>query len=379
MSVDDPHPKAAYLKFVFLPPSEVQIAGQIKALSRYDPVVLAVSTPDLMGLPPKAVHALAGLNPVSRLYNRARFKLGLGCPYFERVLRQESCQLIHAHFGPMGVYGTQLKARTGLPLVTTFHGYDATGLPRRRPKTYQRLFAEGDLFLACSEALRKQLLSLGCPEDRLRVLHIGIDLDQIPFREREPGPDGTVNILMVGRLVEKKGLPYALRAFNSVRLHHRQATLTIIGEGPERKAVETLRRELNLSEVRLLGAQPHDVVLSEMERAHIFLQPSVTAANGDTEGIPATLMEAQAAGLPVVSTWHAGIPELVVDGQSGYLASERNAHALAEYLRHLIEHPELWGPMGRAGRAIVEERFNRRRQSAILESYYDELVDGASS
>ena len=371
------HPKVACLKFVFLPPSEVLIAEQLKALRRYDPLILAVSAPNLMGMAPEAVHTLRELSPVSYAFNRVALKFALRSPHFEQVVRRADCRLIHAQFGVEGIYGARLKGRTGLPLVTSFHGYDATRFPRRRPDVYRPLFAEGDLFLACSEALRKRLLSLGCPEVRLRVHHVGIDLGQIPFHERQVEEGDTVNLLLVGRMVEKKGIPYALRAFANVRRYRRRVTLTLIGDGPDRPTVESLIRELDLSDVRLLGAQPHDVVLSEMGRAHIFIQPSVTAADGDTEGIPGTLMEAQASGLPVVATWHGGIPELVADGQSGYLVSERNSHALAERLRHLIEHPELWGPMGRAGRAVVEERFNLHTQVAVLENYYDELLFGA--
>ncbi|MCL6432121.1 MAG: glycosyltransferase, partial [Anaerolineae bacterium] len=152
--------------------------------------------------------------------------------------------------------------------------------------------------------------------------------------------------------------------------------LTLIGDGPERRAIEALLRELGLADARVLGWQPRDVVLAEMLRAHIYMQPSVTAADGDVEGIPLALVEAQATGLPVIATWHSGIPEVVSDGRSGYLVSERNAHGLAERLWQLAEHPERWRSFGRAGREVAERDFSLPRQSAILESYYDELLDG---
>ena len=276
-----------------------------------------------------------------------------------------------------GIYGIKLKERMRLPLVTSFLGYDATRFPQRHGKPYLRLFTEGDLFLPCAQAISERLLELGCPPERLRVHHLGVDVDRIRFQERVPGDDSSVNILLVARMVEKKGIPYAVQAFAEVRRDHPHVSLTLIGEGPERPAIEALLRQLNLSEVRMPGAQPHAVVLSEMRRAHIFVLPSVKAADGDTEGIPVTLMEAQASGLPVVATRHSGIPELVEDGRSGYLVPERDSKSLAERLRHLIEHPEIWRALGLAGRAIVEERFSLQRQVAILEGYYDKLLAGA--
>ncbi|HOG45136.1 MAG TPA: glycosyltransferase [Anaerolineae bacterium] len=378
MTEDALRPAVACLKLVFLPPSEVFIAEQLKALRRYAPLVLAVRSPDPMGLPAGALRSLDRVNPLARGVNRLALKLGHTCPYFEGQVRRAGSRLIHAQFGTEAPYGLALKARTHLPLVTSFLGYDVSALPRRKPHVYRRLFAEGDLFLACSEATRKQLLALGCPDERLRVHHLGVDVQRIPYRERQAAPDGAVNLLLVGRMVQKKGIPYALQAFATVHRYQRRATLTVIGDGPERPAVEAQVRELGLgAAVRLLGAQPHEVVLAEMERAHIYLQPSITAANGDAEGIPVGLMEAMASGLPVVATWHAGLPELVADGQSGFLVSERNSHALAERLRHLVEHQERWSAIGRAGRAIVEERFNLQRQAAALEGLYDDVLASA--
>ena len=371
-----PQPKVAYLKFSFLPPSESYIAQQLAALRRYDPLVLAMSAPDATGLPEATIRSLSTLNPFARAYNGLSLRLRRTCPHFEVQARREGCRLLHALSGVEGIYGARLKARTRLPLVTTFRGADVTRLPRRNRRLYERLFAEGDLFLAPAEAVRKELLGLGCPENRVRIHRPGIDVERIPFHEREPGEGGSVNVLVVGRMVERKGLPYGLQAFANASRYHRHVSLTLIGDGPARPAVEAQLRELNLANVRLLGAQPHDVVLAEMQKAHIFVLPSVTTADGDTEGIPIALIEAQASGLPVVTTWHSGIPELVADGQNGYLVSERNSHALAERLRNLIEHPELWSSFGRAGRAIVEQSFSLRRQVAGLEEYYDELLDG---
>lgn len=378
MSEASPHAKVAYVRFELSSPSDIFIARQLSALRRYEPCLLAMSAPDPMGLPAEAIHTVDRLNPLARGLSRLAFHLSHHRPQLESLVRRESCRVIHALGGAEGLSSLRAKARTGLPLVTSFLGADISRASRRNPQMYQELLAAGDLFLVSSQVARKALLSLGCPDDRLQVLHPAVDLDEIPYQERQPDDDGSINVLMVGQLVERKGVSYALRAFANASRYHRHVTLTVIGDGPERSAVESLIRELDLRTVRLLGAQPHSAVLNEMQRAHIMIQSSITTPEGDSEDIPISLIEAQAAGIPVISTWHAGAPDLVVDSQSGFLVSERNAHALAERLRHLIEHPELWRSFGQAGRARVEEQFNLSHQVAALEGYYDALLAGGS-
>ncbi len=376
MPEDNPRLRIAYLKNCFPTPSDVLLARQLGLMNRYTPLVLAFTAGTPADEPAIEMRALSRQGIAVQAANRLAFRLGRPYSFFEGEIRREGCALIHAHSGSEALSGLRLKAQTHLPLVTRFGGPDAAHLLRLDPHTSERLFAVGDLFLADSESTRKPLLAAGCPEDRLFVLHPGVDLDEIPFVERRLGDDGTVNVLIIGRLTERKGLAYALQAFAHTRLYHHQVslTLTIIGDGPGRPAAEATARELGLGDVRFMGVQPREVVLSEMQKAHIFLLSSVTAADGDCEGIPLSLLEAQAAGLPVVATWHSGVPEVISDGHNGFLVSERNAHALSERLRHLVEHPELWGTFGRAGRVAIEQRFALRRQVATLEEYYDALL-----
>ncbi|MDI7275236.1 MAG: glycosyltransferase [Anaerolineae bacterium] len=376
MSEEHPQPRVAWVKLAFRPPTEAFIADQLKLLRRYDPLVLTLDAPEAIDLPPEAVWSLERANPVTRGLNRLTLKVSHSAPFFVGQVRRERCRLVHAQSGLEGSYAMALASRLRLPLVTTFRDGDASRAAQRQRRAYERLFSQGQLFLADARAVRRDLLDLGCPEDRLRVHHPGIDLERIPFSVRRPERRGPVNVLVVGRMVQRKGICYALQAFASVRRYQRRLSLTLIGDGPERPAIGALLRELDLPDVRVLGWQSRDGVLAEMQRAHIYLQPSVTAPDGDVEGIPMALVEAQASGLPVVATWHSGIPELVVDGRSGYLVSERDAHGLAERLRHLVEHPELWGPFGRAARAAVEDGFSARKQAEVLESYYDGLLSG---
>lgn len=371
-----PRPRIAYLKNRFPAQSDGLVARQLGLMDRYDPLVLALCA----GAPAVELavetRLLSGQGTVAQATNRLAYWLGQPYPFFDGEVRREGCVIIHAHSASEASSGLRLKARTHLPLVASLGGPDTAHLLRQDPRTSTRLFAEGDLFLADSDSTRKALLAAGCPDDRLFVLHPGIDLDEIPFAERRLGADGTVNVLMAGRLVERMGVPYALQAFANARRYHRQIelTLTIIGDGPARAEAEALAQELGTAGIQFMGAQPREAVLSAMQRAHIFVLPSVTAIDGDCEGIPLSLLEAQAAGLPVVTTWHSGIPEVVSDGHSGFLVSERNAHALAERLRNLVEHPELWESFGRAGRIAMEQRFGLRRRVATLQEYYDALL-----
>lgn len=372
MSEVCPQPRIASLKLAFQPRTEGFIADELRALRRYGPLLLTLDPPEATGLPSESVRSLGQAGPFTRHLNRLALRMRHMAPYFAGQIRREGCRLVHAQSGLEAPYGAWLARRTRLPLVVTFRGPELS--PSKPRQAVERVFPEARLFLASTRSVRKQLLDLGCSEERVRVHHPGVDLDRIPFAERRPDGDSPVNVLIVGRMVERKGIGYALQAFASVRRYQRRLALTLIGDGPERPAVEAQLRQLGLTDTRVLGWQPREVVLAEMLRAHIYLQPSVTAADGDAEGIPLALVEAQATGLPVIATWHSGIPELVVDGRSGYLVSERNSHGLAERLRQLVEHPETWGPFGRAGRDAVERDFSLRRQSAILESYYDELL-----
>jgi colanic acid/amylovoran biosynthesis glycosyltransferase len=274
---------------------------------------------------------------------------------------------IHCHFGPNGL---RLALLQGLGLVagavtTTFHGYDlSTYLAGRRASIYAPLFRAGALFLPISRFWQERLLTLGCPAERTRVLHMGVDCRDFPFRPRLPAADGRVRLATVGRLVEKKGVEQAIRAAALLRRQRPELGFAyrIAGDGPLRPHLEALVRSLGLQDcVTLLGACTGTEVTALLEDSHLYLQPSVTAGDGDMEGIPVSLMEAMAMGLPVLSTWHSGIPELVEDGAAGYLVPERDLPALAARLAALAADPTRWPAMGRVGRAAVEREFDDDR------------------
>jgi colanic acid/amylovoran biosynthesis glycosyltransferase len=224
--------------------------------------------------------------------------------------------------------------------------------------------------------MKRALMEIGCSSEKIVIQHIGADTEKINFKERAFPSDGKIVILCCGRFVEKKGLIYALQALQLLISKNPQIELRIIGDGVLRNSIVSFIKENNLSPyIHLLGFQPHRVFVEELKKAHIYIQPSVTAQNGDNEGgAPTTLLEAQAAGVPVLSTYHADIPEVVADGKSGFLVPERDAHALAERLEYLIDHPEEWSTMGREGRRHVEMNYNICKAANNLENIYDALI-----
>ncbi|MFZ5917471.1 MAG: glycosyltransferase [Chloroflexota bacterium] len=287
--------------------------------------------------------------------------------------------IVHCHFGPNGNLAARLKdigAITG-KIVTTFHGYDITRRLRTKGRgEYAHLFEVGDRFLPISDRWRDALIELGCPERKIAVHRMGIDTHRFQFQPRQPRSDGQVHLFSVARLVEKKGMEYAIQAVAQVLKKHPQIEYKIAGDGPLRNQLANRIESLGLSrQIRLLGWQQQQDIITLMQKADILLAPSVTSQDGDQEGIPVVLMEALAQGLPVLSTWHSGIPELIQDGLSGFLVPERDVDALAERLSFLIEHPQEWTRLGRAGRDFVEKHYDIHNLNDRLVQLYHQLLE----
>ncbi len=287
--------------------------------------------------------------------------------------------VIFCHFGPNGLRGSIMRD-LGLiqgKLCTVFHGFDLTGyLQREGDHAYDELFQKGDLFLPISNRWKQKLLDLGCPAEKIQVHHMGIDCKRFTFGPRQIPLDGVIQIVTVCRLVEKKGVEYGIRAVAHIRERHPKIQYTIIGDGPLKSDLEMLVAELKISDmVHLVGWKQRDEVIEILNQSQIFLSPSITACNGDQEGIPVALMEAMAMGMPVVSTFHSGIPELIEDGISGYLVPERDVEALAGKLHLLTEHSGKWEEVGSAARRFVEAFFDVEQLTDHLVDIYKKLVE----
>ena len=303
---------------------------------------------------------------------------------FHRLLRGRRPALIHAHFGVEGVYALPLARQFGVPLVTTFHGFDATlstaALLRspawaNYPLFRRRLAKQGALFLCASAFIRDRVLAMGFPAARTCVHYIGVDCRTIS--PRDPGEE-TPTILHVARLVEVKGTEYLIRGFAQLAAEHPDVRLDIIGDGPLKASLQALSGTLGVVDrVRFLGGMPHAQVLAAMRMAAMLVLPSVRTATGREEGLGMVLLEAAATGIPAIGSRIGGIPEGVLDGETGFLVPPRDPAALAARMRNLLADPALRLRMGTAARALVEQRFDLHRQTSLLEDWYDAVLRDA--
>jgi colanic acid/amylovoran biosynthesis glycosyltransferase len=262
-----------------------------------------------------------------------------------------------------------------VPLVTTFYGLDVSMLPRRRwwRNRYRELFEAGDMFLAEGSFMRDRLVELGVPQEKTRVIALGIDLERIPLRLRQPVERPV--ILMAASFREKKGHEYAVDAFRRIARRFPGARIEFIGDGPLRPHIVGHFPMDLLGRVRFHGVLPYDKYLEVLDQASILLAPSITAENGDTEGgAPVCLLEGQASGIPIVATEHCDIPNVLCPGLRQFLVPERDVDALAESLSSMLENQELWSDLGAQGRKWAEESFDIRTQAKKIGNVYRELI-----
>ena len=297
--------------------------------------------------------------------------------YIQRIMESEEIRLIHAHYGPVGCDYLSLASYLNVSLITNFYGFDLSvhDVIDQYKQLYLRLFQAGQLFLVEGPCMQKKLISLGCPAEKIRVQRIALDLEKYEIEKHKSDAQGPIKLLFVGRLVEKKGLAYALRALARLKKDF-SFEFKIIGNGGIEESIRKLADDLGFKkEIIWLGMQPHTGVLQELQACDILIQPSVTAGNGDTEGgAPTIILEAQACGIPVIATHHADIPHITNENRSALLSPERDIEALSDNMRYLFSQPELWPEMGRCGRAYVEDFHDVRKEVIALEGIYENML-----
>lgn len=358
-------------------PSEGFIVQQTKYLSEYRPIFAGRN---IYGRSYETETRL--IQPVNPLH-LIRHALFRNNNKLYQTLSQDKPDLMHAHFGVEGVYALPLAKKLNIPLITTFHGFDATcsqkALLLSKKISWlnylihrQQLAQNGNLFICVSDFIRERLLRLGFPENKLITHYIGVDTDTIKPAQQAPSKK---IILHVARLVEKKGTEYLLKAFALLKKKKIEAELVIIGDGPLASTLTALATKLGIQKnVQFLGVQPASEVITWMQKATLFCLPSIEARSGDTEGLGMVFLEAAACQVPVVATQHGGIPEAVHDGNTGLLVPEKNSDALAERLAYLLENDSVRKKMGIAARSLVETKFNLMKQTHKLETIYDALM-----
>ena len=293
------------------------------------------------------------------------------------LLEKGPFDIIHCQFGTLGPFAVWLTqiCPSNCKIVTSIRGYDVTVFLKEHPGMYRELFKEGDLFLPVCEFLKERLIQEGCEEKKIVVHYSGIDCSKFEYVQRQRVLGEPTKVLTIARLVEKKGVAFAIEAMSRLVSKGEQIEYTVVGDGMLRESLQQLIVDMGIErQVKLLGWKTHEEVKILLEESHVLLAPSLTSAGGDEEGIPNAIKEAMASGLPVISTFHSGIPELVTDGVSGLLVPERDAASLADALGYLIRHPEICDEMGRAGRKQVEQKFDTNTLNKKLEGLYLELM-----
>jgi len=295
----------------------------------------------------------------------------------------ESANLIHSHFAPNGSLMIPVAKQYNIPLITTFHGYDVltdrSTISMRKDLNHamfarreDELKEKGTLFIAVSNFLMQKVIDLGYSESKVRQHYIGVDTESY-LEYYSPNLRDLNTIVFVGRLVEKKGVKYLLDAFKIVSKKHPKAKLKIIGDGPMASLVQNAAVS-SMGNIELLGSRNHHQVLEEINRSAILCVPSCTANDGNSETFGMVFAEAMALGVPVVSSWHGGIPEVVSHGVTGLLAAERNSNEIASHLLTLLDDWSLRETMGSSGMEKVNTLFDIKKQSKKLELIYESLV-----
>lgn len=374
-----------------LPYSETFIPAQVENFSSYTGFYVGTShSPNPLISQEKTI-ILSDIVSSPGIWKTAYKLAEFPHPTWVKRLESLSPTLIHAHFGLDGVLALPLAKKLNLPLIVTFHGYYATAdLDLTEKKTWydysldylkrrgqffrelylrkrDRLFQEADCFIAVSEFIRAKLIEKGCPSAKIKVHYIGIDIDKFT-------PNNTIKrepvVLFVGRLVEKKGCEYLIRAMAEVQAKIPDVELVIIGDGVLRSHLENLAAT-SLKRYRFLGVQPPEIVKEWMSKSLLLCAPSLTTPQGESEGLPIVILEAMAMGLPVVSSVHAGIPEAIIHEETGFLTAEKDWGAIAKYILTLLENENLRNHFTIAGRKRIEQKFNLKQNTAQLEEIYN--------
>ncbi|TDI65291.1 MAG: glycosyltransferase [Bacteroidetes bacterium] len=379
----------AHLVGTYLNRTQNWIYNQIRFQTSYPSVVLGLQTKNRNEFPCDRVYSLQpDLSSWRFFLERCICNLRTGYyPYHYQIAKKQEIRLLHAHFGRRGLRSLPLAKALGVPIVTTFYGADMSvhrnGLTHLK-KEYAPLFKTGVLFLVEGPAAKKQLESIGCAPEKIRIQRLGVNLEEIPFKPRPVTKKDPIRLLMAATFTEKKGFPYGLEAFCQAARENPRLQLTIVGDAraiePEealiKKHLQDIVRQYDMSDrVNFLGYIENEELKQVAFASHIFMQPSVIASTGDTEGgSPVAITEMAASGLPVISTYHCDIPEAVLDGTSGLLVEERNIEQLRLAILKLAHNDDLRLKMGKQGRRHISQHFCAREQGERLSEIYREAL-----
>lgn len=291
-------------------------------------------------------------------------------------LKKHRPDLVQAHFGLQGWTLRPVATKLNIPFIVSFHGYDAFRLPQDPIwcSRFRELFNAAAAVTVVSKYMQAHLQRLGCPEAKLHLVHVGKCISSYQYRTAIQRP--LRNFISIGRLSEKKGFLDCIAAFERLLKKYPDLSLKIIGTGElEPEIGQVLKAETLKNNIKLLGSLPHAKVKEALQQADAFILCSKTGSTGDQEGIPTVLMEAQAMGLPCISTLHSGIPEVIPDAAQHLLAKEADPANIAEKIELLINMPapEL-EQIRQQGRQLIETEFNLKKETYKLTRIMQTLI-----
>lgn len=374
---------------VWLPQTQTWMYNQVKFLpDTTNNHIVCEQTTNLEQFNVPNIHSLSAQPVLRRMYDIGlrQLKLRNHTGFLVNMCLKYHGDILHSHFGSIGWADIYAAKKAGIKHVVTFYGQEITRFPRqdaRWYKHYKQLFAHIDRVLCEGPFMRKSIIELGCPPEKALVQHLGVEVDKIDFKPRVWEKGSPLKVLIAASFREKKGIPYAIEALGSIDKDI-PLEITIIGdagddasENDEKNKIQKFIKNYQLTDkVRLLGFQPYDVLFKEAYNHHIFLSPSVTASDGDTEGgAPVTLIDMIATGMPIISTQHCDIPNVIDHKKTGLLAKERDPEGLKTHLLWLINHSEKWEEMVTAGRDKMEQDFNANVQGNKLANIYQNCID----
>lgn len=372
----------------WLPQTEAWLYDQVRSLPpEIESHIVCESTSNLDQFPMPNIHSLLDASRWRSFWDSALRKLGMRnhLGLLVAQARRQHARVLHSHFGHVGWANLKAAKRAGLRHVITFYGFDVnylTQLDSRWHDRYRSLFEQVDRVLCEGPNMRLSLVALGCPQEKVQLHHLGVMTDEIPFRPRTWSSSEPLRVLIAASFQEKKGIPYALEALAKLQ-HEVPLVITVVGDANSEqrsqaeklKILSTISKHNLVPKIRMLGYQSHRALLEEAYKHHIFLSPSVTASDGDSEGgAPVTIIEMAATGMPVVSTAHCDIPEVIHHGSTGLLAEERDVQGLVSHLKWLMDHPDHWLSMLKAARRHLEAEYDAPKQGKRLEEIYWEIA-----
>ena len=376
-------PTVAHVMRAHLAPTETFVSNQIASLRRHRPIVVAHHRrPGTVAPLGEGVIALEQLPPrlaraESLAYRTARVALPPANAALAAYIREQDARLLHLHFLTDARFMLSVQRRTGLPAVVSGYGYDVSGFPQQwhgLGRRYVRpVFDQVDCVLAMSEDMRRDICALGCPEHKVLVHYHGVDTTLFRDPRRDHETDGAPVVLLMGRFDAKKGHEFLLQGLRRIDPRGASFRIVFVGDGALRADIERWVASAGWQDrVTFAGHIPYgsDAHLAHLRAAHVFAHPSLTV-DGHKEGIPGTIVEAMASGLPVVATHHAGIPAVVRHDREGLLVRERDVEGLADALRSLLTDATLRERLGRAAAARAAESLDLHAQTAELERIYD--------